>query len=557
MQRRQLPLATAALLALATMVQVWTVARAPLPAQDAVDFVVAAQQAQRQPLTAFLFAGPDQPLFPLTVAVVHRGLTALRCLAPDQWARSAQIAAGVPLVLAVVPVVLLWRRVAGISVALAGGALFCLMPELARLGADGLSDSTHLLLAALALWTAVEYLAQSPSPGTAAGAVPRRPGLAWLAASGLATGLALWTRAEALVVAAALPCAVLAAALRRTPPIVAPLGLCCYAVALAVPLAPYLVAGGATAPEAMIDRLLARWRAVEELPLNGTLGSPLALAAAATGPWHFDDGRPMQFGRKDYRFSSRFHGAGAALRELAIELPKAFSYIGALLAAYGWWLARRRLVRPLDTYLRCVALLLLLGTYAMAVRNGYLSSRHLALLVVLGVGWTALGAMQAGRRLAASLAPSAAAFRPRARRAHFAALALVGTLLLPWTLTPRNAPRDAHRQAADWLRNRHLPADAAVLDSCGYTALYTGRLTYRYAKAKAAFADPRLEVVVVDEAELLADSPRGETLRYLLHRSARPLARFLPSSGRRGPAVCVFQWTSPPLPRRRDYAHAR
>jgi hypothetical protein len=108
------------------------------------------------------------------------------------------------------------------------------------------------------------------------------------------------------------------------------------------------------------------------------------------------------------------------------------------------------------------------------------------------------------------------------------------------TLKPLHASRTAHRQAATWLAAT-ATSPGAVLDTRGWTALYSGRLTYRPEAARVALADPRLAYVVVQRSELELGSRRSQALQQLLAQSAEPTARFRDGSDR-SRDVLIYRW---------------
>ncbi|HVX62300.1 MAG TPA: hypothetical protein VHC19_16910, partial [Pirellulales bacterium] len=194
-----------ALVVLACLVQAWMIWRAVAPAQDSLRYLIVAQGMQRDGLLATLDEQYEQPLFPALVWLTHAALTRTGIISTANWAICLQIAAAVPLIVAAAPVYLLLRRLHGPPAAFAGGWLFLLFTEAARLGADGLSDSTHLCLCCWALWAMVVYFTggrfgaekqETSLPG-------RRRGALWLASAGALSGLAVLARAEALALSAA------------------------------------------------------------------------------------------------------------------------------------------------------------------------------------------------------------------------------------------------------------------------------------------------------------------------------------------------------------------
>ena len=190
------------------MLQAAMLCRATAPGLDAVRYAAAADSIDRDGPANGLRAQPEQPLFPLWAGLVHRCLKPALGDRADIWAISLQVAAAIPLVLVVVPLYFLTAKLYGSEAALWGTAFFCVLPEVASLGPRGLTDSTHLLFFALALWAVVAYFTGRRGQGNMAwlqehtlGPCPRvgqsavtsaalgHP--AWLLAAGLATGLAI------------------------------------------------------------------------------------------------------------------------------------------------------------------------------------------------------------------------------------------------------------------------------------------------------------------------------------------------------------------------------
>ncbi|MBL8828068.1 MAG: hypothetical protein JNM18_13905, partial [Planctomycetaceae bacterium] len=159
-----------ALFALSTALQGWMIFHARLPAVDAVNFVAHAQLIERDGMWATLRTEPAPPLYPLAVLAVRGMVSAVG--GELSWALSAQIAAAIPLVLCIVPVFLIARQALELdtcsrtrhssgtaplptprtlassatkdcSAAWVATLLFVVMTQVARMGAEALSDSTH------------------------------------------------------------------------------------------------------------------------------------------------------------------------------------------------------------------------------------------------------------------------------------------------------------------------------------------------------------------------------------------------------------------------------
>ncbi|HVX14790.1 MAG TPA: hypothetical protein VHC22_26610 [Pirellulales bacterium] len=528
------------LVLLACLIQVWTIARAVVPAQDCVRYLIVAQSFERDGFAATMRVQPEQPLFPWFGWLVHRTLVAAGAIDVENWAICLQLAAAIPLVGSVTPVHALFRRLHGEKAALVGAALYCLLGGIARLGADGLSDSTHLALVCTALWAATRYFCV-PRP-SASYASPL-----WLSLCGGLTGLALTSRGESLVLPAALIAALAwlqIARGHRQNWIAAARAVACYSCGLAALLVPYLVGCGAGTADAALSRLTGRGGAAEAAPLNSFVAG---IEPAAVEPrWELAGTGRLVFGKKDTSTTSRFQGYLAAAARLFHELAQTMHYWLGVLALIGLAAARRTLVMPLDRFMQCLCAALVAAGLFVAARAGYLSTRHMLLLVVLGVGWAGAGALVVATWLAAVLPRSVlGAAWPRSamplRMVLPVAMPLCVVLLCSADcFAPLHASRGAHREAARWL-TENADRSVAVLDSRGWTALYTGRKTYRYEAAQAAFSDPALAFVVVEQAELAADSRRSETMRLLMSHAGEPVARFA-AAGSDKHSVVIHRW---------------
>jgi len=526
----QRQIATVGVLAvLACSVQVWMIDRAVVPAQDALRYLIVAQSMARDGLVATLGMQYEQPLFPALVWLTHDSLAYLGLISPADWAASLQWSAAAPLVLAVWPLYFLLRRLHDPRSAVAGCLLFVFVGAMARLGADGLSDSTHLCLCLWALWAISVYYMSERHAGRS------------LLAAGLFCGLAMLARAEAIVLPVAFMATLVLMQSRRCwrlPWAEAATAVLSLVAGMSFVLVSYLALCGALRPDAALERLLSRRGVVETEPLNVTVRGD-AIGSAVEQRWYLDETGQLVFGRKDFATSSRFHGIGAATGHLIAELVKSLQYWIGALALFGLWRRRRRTAGLIDRFVQILCGLLISATWSIAVRNGYLSDRHLLLVIVFALGWAGVGAVELGEALAAVCRQRNSRVAPVAVRR--AALAAVVLACLPALARPLHASRINHREAAAWLAE-HARQDDVVLDSRGWTALYTGRPTYRYEAAQAAFSHPRLAYVVVEQAEMEMASRRGETMRRLVAEAAEPVARFSVPGAKPQRDVVVHRW---------------
>ena len=123
MNRKRQLVIVGGLLCLSCLVQGVVILRATTTGLDAVRFVGIARSIDQQGLLQTVRTERQQPLFPAWVWVVHGGLQRTVGEFPSAWATSAQLAAAIPLVLAVVPLYFLLVRLVGGAAAAAGSFL--------------------------------------------------------------------------------------------------------------------------------------------------------------------------------------------------------------------------------------------------------------------------------------------------------------------------------------------------------------------------------------------------------------------------------------------------
>lgn len=527
MNAKRHAMAVAVLCGLGCLVQAVLVSRAVVPSPDAVRFANAARAIERQGLVPALRVERDHPLFPAWVSTVHAAVRGAAGDFPAAWAVSVQLAAAIPLVLLVVPVYFLTAQLWGRAAGWFAGLLLCLLPELAHLGACGLGDGSHLLLLALALWALVTWL-EAGRPTTEAGHVSgRRSHALWLLAAGVAAGMGALARTEALVLPAALGATLAGVQLTRRwrqpwPRLGA--GAACFALGAGLVVGPYLWAMGSLNPRDAADRLLGRYDAEREL-------GPAPAETAAAG-WGLPGGRPMSFAPKDPSTSIRKWGGAAVAEELGLGLARAFGYATGLLGLLGLWCCRRRTVGPAGWLLGVFGAMFCLAAVTFAATEGYLTARHLLTLVVPAIGLCGLGVVELGRLA-----------RPRRRLIEWAAVGVAGLILVVANRAPLHESLAGHQEAARWLA-AEAPEPGLVVDTRGWTSLYSGRPTFLYEDAPLVLADARLAYVVVEQSELEYASRRARTLRALLDAAGEPVAEFpqrraLP---RGRPTVVVYRW---------------
>lgn len=523
------------LLALATLVQVVVVWRAALPSLDAVRFVHLAQLVDQHGLPV-LVEYRERPVFPLWLWAVHRALRGIVGPFPAEWAISAQAAAATATILAVIPLYFLCRRLVGPTAGLAGAVLFCVVREVCRLGADGITDSTHLVLLAVALWAIVEYWTRRQA------ALPEgcvRGGGTILFAAGVASGMAWLTRLEAITIPAALVVAmaayqILPASRQRWLRNAGQLGS--YVLGFAIIYLSYAVALGLWPPAENVSEV-----AAQEV---SRASSVPATSRPDASPWRLPDGEAMSFAVKDPTQSDRHRGYRAAALQFARGVGKAFGpWVGAL-AVLGIWRLRIRRASMADRFVQIFLAIFSVGAFCFCAQEGYLSSRHLLAWMVVGASCAGYGVQEAGKWLAGI---------PRLRQLglndRLAGVAVAGAAMLACVfalMEPLHGNRVGHRQAARWLASQS-DLSGMVLDTRGWTGLYSGHPTYLADQSRKAWQDGRLAYIVVEQSELDYSSARSRTLRWLLETAAERVAA-MPDSSPGEARVLVYRWYPERLP---------
>ncbi|MEK6233224.1 MAG: hypothetical protein N2C14_00780 [Planctomycetales bacterium] len=540
-----------ALLGVCLAVQLWTSTQAATLALDAVKFAACAQSIESQGLLRALREHDLHPLFPTWLWAVHFVLapTISGVLGTDLpvWATSLKIASTIPLVLCLIPLFWMLRRLHDSETALAGGILFCVLPQIARLGAEGLPDSFHLLFFLCAAAALAEFFVRANEAQDASRSQDATAsGLGWplLVGCGGAIGLACLARLETLVLVPAAVCVLL---LGHGFPSQRPLRrriLECAALAagMLLFLAPYVAATGKILPKHGVQFSFADSGADRVAEHRSSSPVPNLI---------LPDGSPMAFPKKETTVSSRRYGILFAAREFVGELFQAFGYWGGLLAIHGWIRMRRSRVPTFDLVAFVFLALFTVIAVAYAARSGYLSGRHLSLVVVLGLGCAGRGALELGRSLASW--PRIAASESLSSKAAWSPLALAVIMMAPHTLQPLHASHEGHRRASEWLAAASIPGDK-VLDTHGWTLLHSGRTTYLYETAREAMEDPNLRWFVLEAKELTPDSARARTLRHVLDAAGSRVASFgdpldrderranAPPTDKQVDRVLVFRW---------------
>ena len=500
---------------LALAVQCWLVARTPVTSIDSVRFISIAQSIDAQGLLSVLHTDREQPLFPLIVCGIHHVLDSAGIEQTTVWMRSAQTASVLGLLLAIPAIYLVARRMVGHTAATIGTTAFALLPEVARIGPDGVADAWHLALAA---WSIALFFHAG-----------KREKVFWIV-GGTLMALALLVRIEAVV---AIGAVLLSPLLfrrvasdngRNKLSLAQP---ACFMLGLAGVFLPYFYVCDTCQPTQAVSRLLGRAAAQEtdRAIVNGPGLTAQKLEATDNTLLEKVPGLAT-FSTKEPGKSIRRRGLFPASIKVAEETADLFGYWVGILGIVGALTvsSQRQQFTQLDRFAWLLIGLLLSAVIWFTTKEGYVTARHLLLLLIPSIGSIGVGFLVIGNKIHGIL-------NTKPLLSRLSPLAVPTMLLLLMTLshiTPHRAHRSAYREAGRWLaeQSQQNTTPETVFDTRGWTSLFSTMPTYQAERAKDAFADPRLEYIVVMEEELLTSSDRSSTLRELLDQGAKRVAKF-------------------------------
>ena len=517
-----------ALLLFCLVTQLVAVVRVRMPSQDGLKFIEIARQFNFQPAWIVVRSADQHPLYPFLVNRVA-AFVRFSALSPSNlWRISAQLVSVVASLVALWPIFAISRRLAGESAGLLAVFVWLLLPLPVSLGHETLSDALALCFG---LW-ALEFGLQA-----AECRVPRFR-IYFAAGSALAVAAAYLTRPEGLLVGLSVPLFWLMTwlfAKRNSPEFPAWsswLAASVYGLIVSGSVATYLWVNGS-----ITDRVMSMAGAVHptNMAISPVLTSnlPRGLPQALRDP-------SLDFSPKDISREVRETGLGPGLWRMLVAWSEGLGIFLAVLCVSGVF--RTTITDRRANWLVRIHLALLLAvlTYQSVVR-GYLSERHMLMVLCLSLPFVASGLMLAHSDISrwTRLSPVAS---QRFAQAGLGLLLLTGIYI---QAKPEHASRLPHYQAGQWLA-KNSPESAAVFDTRGWASFEADRRRYDPYHIAQALSDNATGYFVVERAELESGSGRARTYSRIINEGGSPAAHFQRKQGRQSPGdVLVFQWSRP------------
>jgi hypothetical protein len=441
------------LIFLAAGMRAWLMGHTAVAARDSIGFIRYALLLESTPLLEALRDSLQHPGYPALILAVSRPVRFFMGTTPLSMQFSAQLASALASVLLVIPMYFLGRELFDRTAGFWGTALFQALPVSSHVMSDALSEASFLLLITTALYLAVGALRSSS---------------AWrFALSGSFSGLAYLVRPEGALVVIAVGLVLLG--MQSYAPWRRPWWqLCVCSLSLVVGAVtvggPYAWAiGSFTNKPTPKEILKTAW--VEEVEqAAGHVPAGPQSEAAVRGPLLAS---LLALYAPDGLKDRRWWG----LQAIATEVVRGYQYLAGLpvLLSLFWFRDRLRKIPGAWTLL----VLCLLHTFVLwrlALSVGYVSERHVLLLVLCGSFSGAAMTALVGRRLAQ------ACYGLPIRVWPSVVLLLIMTGFgLPESFKPLHANRAGHRAAGLWLAEHTIPADP-IEDPFCWAHFYAGRV---------------------------------------------------------------------------------
>ncbi len=505
----------------------WHLRHTEVAARDSIGFIRIAWQMEHGDFRHAVADGQQHPGYPLAILGASK---LVRAVSPADDAivmqRSAQLANSLAGILLVIPMYFLGRELFRRPTAFWATLLFQCLPASGRVLADGLSEGLFLLFAVSGLFFASVGL--------------RTHRILPFALTGLFSALAYLTRPEGALVVGTTGLVLLGVQCVRTRSVH-------WQRFLACGLALSLTAIIAGSPLYLITHKLWLKNTGDKL-WQGTSQAPTPTVPQFAG------------GGSHPLFASTFAVWGGVederervqtlwgVKPVVAEIIKGTCYCLWLPMLLGlWWFRDRFRTVPVTWVMLISGVIIAVLLWRVYTLLGYVSDRHLILILLTGCFWAAAAIGEIMRRLGtlpARLAPNFVALTwlrqrcPPSTSLLWPSLAMLAILaaVLPKTLEPLHVNRNGFRHAGFVIAQRAKPWDE-VLDPYSWSHYYAGKVFQEGLKANRPDDAVPVKYVVLELSGREAsdpDQPRQHT--------RLPLVQEAMSEGARTGSQPIYRW---------------
>lgn len=436
------------LLLLTAGIRIWQICHTEVVSRDSLTYIRIAWQMEHGELRQVLRSSMHHPGYPFSILLVSR---VVRPFFGDDLVTgmqvSAQIATALASLLLVIPLFLLGLELFNPRISFWATVLFQCLPASSKLFGDGLSEGLFLLLASSGLLTASWAL--------------RLGNVRYYVLAGMFSGLAYLVRPEGLAICGATAVILYARQMIRYTQIPFPqfalrgTSLVAATLSLAVP---FMMTIGHLSTKMSVTTTMEGAQAPVPVELETPPVAQVQLLSHPLAIWSLDKNSP----------SDRFVWACKAFVQV---LSRALFWYLWPFTFVGMWIHRRSLLQqPLTWLYFLTSCAVLAALYRVALRLGYVSERHLLLVVLAVLGPTAAGVTIVADWVARKwFLPTSSA---RVSLALFAILLAIPTYKSLETL---HLTRSGFRQVGYWLA-AHTDTLETLEDPFGWSYYYSGRI---------------------------------------------------------------------------------
>jgi len=484
-----------ALLLVAILVRGWHLITTEVTARDSIHFIRIAWQLDNHPWSEVLPKASQHPGFPMATLLMNKVVQPFFSNdLPMGMQVSAQLVSILASLVLVFPLYGLTRSLFRPPGAILGVFLVQFLPVTARLFPDGLSEALFLVFAFSGMWFFQMGIL--------------RESYRWLSFSGIVSGCAYLTRPEGglVLVACLLVGGYLLVGKRvwlvRSGRGRALLGLAILALSFMGPAVPYAMTIGRLTSKPTATRIL-QSNPVEAI---GILDSPKAGDPA---------GGPLWAAWYDFQKEGA-PGLGWGIWATTGMVVRGLLFVFWLPALVTVWKYRRQIMVNAGCLVQSVvAVAVFFALVRVASNLGYVSDRHLVLIVVPALLMAGGGLAEWGTGLWGPGASGADPIRLKWGRGLYLGFGVVAVLVAArLTLEPLHLNRAGFKTAGYWIRENGSPGDE-VIDPYQWSHYYAGRVFLEDLPVAQIRSNPPVQWVVLEKGKskhLRLNLPQEEDL---------------------------------------------